>query len=76
MILKDSKAQLSLTLYYTAFDNDATIASYSKLENNSNQEVVIYKDFSFMVDFPAAAYEIGNSAGELMLVKRLSDVNR
>ena len=31
LILKDSKAQLSLTLYYTAFDNDATFASYSKI---------------------------------------------
>ena len=58
LILEDSKAQLSLTLYYTAFDNDATIASYSKLENNSSQEVIIHKDFSFMADFPAAAYEI------------------
>ena len=25
---------------------------------NSNQEVVIHKDFSFMADFPAAAYEM------------------
>ena len=58
LILEDSKAQLSLNLYYTAFNNDSTIASYSKLENNSNQEVVIHKDFSFMADFPAAAYEI------------------
>ena len=40
------------------FDNDSTIASYSKLVNNSNQEVVIHKDFLFMADFPAAAYEI------------------
>ena len=37
LILEDSQAKLGLTLYYTAFDNDATIASYSKLENNSNQ---------------------------------------
>ena len=58
LMLEDSKAQLSLNLYYTAFDNDSTIASYSKLVNNSNQEVVIHKDFSFMADFPAAAYEI------------------
>ena len=50
-MLEDSKAQLSLNLYYTAFNNDSTIASYSKLENNSNQEVVIHKDFSFMADF-------------------------
>ena len=55
LILEDPKAQLSLNLYYTAFDNDSTIASYSKLVNNSNQEVVIHKDFSFMADFPAAA---------------------
>lgn len=58
LMLEDSKAQLSLTLYYTTFNNDATIASYSKLDNNSNQEVVIHKDFSFMADFPAADYEI------------------
>ena len=58
LMLEDSKAQLSLTLYYTAFNNDSTISSHSKLENNSNQEVVIHKDFSFMADFPAAAYEI------------------
>lgn len=51
LILEDPQAKLSLTLYYTAFDNDATIASYSKLENNSNQEVIIHKDFSFMADF-------------------------
>lgn len=37
LMLEDSKAQLSLTLYYTTFNNDATIASYSKLDNNSNQ---------------------------------------
>lgn len=47
LMLEDSKAQLSLTLYYTTFNNDATIASYSKLDNNSNQEVVIHKDFFF-----------------------------
>ncbi|VIW35522.1 alpha-galactosidase [Streptococcus pneumoniae] len=58
LMLEDSKAQLSLTLYYTTFNNDATITSYSKLDNNSNQEVVIHKDFSFMADFPAADYEI------------------
>ncbi len=45
-------------MYNTTLNNDATIASYSKLENNSNQEVVIYKDFSFMADFPTADYEI------------------
>lgn len=39
------------------------------------REVVIYKEFSFMADFPAAAYEIV-TLQELMLVKRLSDVNR
>ena len=57
MILEDPQAQLSLTLYYTAFDNDATIASYSKLENKSNQELSFIWSF-FMSDFPAAAYEI------------------
>ena len=51
LMLEDSKAQLSLNLYYTAFDNDSTIASYSKLVNNSNQEVVIHKDFSLWLIF-------------------------
>lgn len=50
-MLEDSKAQLSLTLYYTTFNNDATIASYSKLDNNSNQEVVIHKDFLLWLIF-------------------------
>ena len=52
LMLEDSKAQLSLNLYYTAFDNDSTIAScVSKLVNNSNQEVVIHKDFSLWLIF-------------------------
>lgn len=39
-VLQDPQAKLSLTLYYTAFDNDATIASYSKLE------VIVIRSYS------------------------------
>ena len=47
----------------------------AKLENNSNQEVVIYKEFSFMADFPAAAYEIVTLQGAYAREKTV-DVNR
>ncbi len=57
-ILKILKLNLVwLVLYCFLLDNVATIASYSKLENNSNQEVVIQATFLYGWFLPAA-YEI------------------
>ncbi len=49
-ILKLNLVWLCIILLWQCCNSTLVTA---KLENNSNQEVVIHKDFSFMADFPA-----------------------
>lgn len=63
LVLVDEVAQLSLTLYYTAFEDNSTIASFSRLENLGNQPVVIHRALSAMLDLPAADYEVITQQG-------------
>ncbi|WP_128837324.1 alpha-galactosidase, partial [Streptococcus sp. DD11] len=58
LVLEDSFAQLRLTLYFTAFEDSSTIASYSSLENLGGQSVVLHRDLSFMADLPAGDYDV------------------
>ena len=45
-ILEDTVAHLRLTLYYTAFEDSNTIATFTKLENIGRETVVIHKNLS------------------------------
>ena len=57
-ILEDTVAHLRLTLYYTAFEDSNTIATFTKLENIGRETVVIHKNLSLMTDLPAGAYDV------------------
>lgn len=57
LTLEDGLAQLRLTLYYTAFEGQSTIASFSRLENLGQKAAVIHKNLSFMADLPAGRYD-------------------
>ncbi|MFQ7478416.1 MAG: glycoside hydrolase family 36 N-terminal domain-containing protein, partial [Streptococcus sp.] len=58
LIFEDDQAALRLTLYYTAYEDRATITSFSKIENYSDETVVIHKALSVMTDVPAGDYDV------------------
>ncbi len=58
LIFEDDQAALRLTLYYTAYEDRATITSFSKIENCSDEIVVIHKAFSVLADVPAGDYDV------------------
>lgn len=57
-VLEDQVAQLRLTLYYTAFETSATITSFAKLTNLSDEPVVVHRLLSSMLDVPAKQYDV------------------
>ena len=57
-ILEDSVVNLHLTLYYTAFEDSNTIATFTKLENIGRETAVIHKNLSLMADLPAGTYDV------------------
>ncbi len=58
LVFEDDQAALRLTLYYTAYEDRATITSFSKIENCSDEIVVIHKAFSVLADVPAGDYDV------------------
>ena len=58
LVFEDDQAALRLTLYYTAYEDRATITSFSKIENCSDETVVIHKALSVMADVPAGDYDV------------------
>ena len=58
LVFEDDQAALRLTLYYTAYEDRATITSFSKIENCSDETVVIHKALSVLADVPAGDYDI------------------
>ena len=57
-ILEDTVAHLRLTLYYTAFEDSNTIATFTKLENIGRETAIIHKNLSLMADLPAGTYDV------------------
>ena len=57
-ILEDTVARLRLTLYYTAFEDSNTIATFTKLENIGRETAIIHKNLSLMADLPAGTYDV------------------
>ena len=57
-ILEDAVAHLRLTLYYTAFEDSNTIATFTKLENIGRETAIIHKNLSLMADLPAGTYDV------------------
>ena len=58
LVFEDDQAALRLTLYYTAYEDRATITTFSKIENCSDETVVIHKALSVMADVPAGEYDV------------------
>ena len=58
LVLEDDQAALRLTLYYTAYEDRATITSFAKIENCSDETVVIHKALSVLADLPASDYDV------------------
>ena len=58
LVFEDNQAALRLTLYYTAYEDRATITSFSKIENCSDETVVIHKALSVLADVPAGDYDV------------------
>ena len=58
LVFEDDQAALRLTLYYTAYEDRATITSFAKIENCSDETVVIHKALSVLADLPAGDYDI------------------
>ncbi|MEY8435505.1 alpha-galactosidase [Streptococcus hyointestinalis] len=56
--LIDSVAQLELNLYYTVLEDYNTIVTYRQIRNLSDEQVVIHRALSTMVDFPAGDYDV------------------
>ena len=57
-ILEDTVAHLRLTLYYIAFEDSNTIATFTKLENIGRETAIIHKNLSLMADLPAGTYDV------------------
>ncbi|MDY3025191.1 MAG: alpha-galactosidase [Streptococcus hyovaginalis] len=58
LVLEDSVAKLTLRLYYTAFEDTSTITTFATLKNWSDEEVVIHRLLSTMLDLPAKKYDV------------------
>lgn len=58
LVFEDDQAALRLTLYYTAYEDRATITSFAKIENCSDETVVIHKALSVLADLPASDYDV------------------
>ncbi|MFU2205590.1 alpha-galactosidase [Streptococcus pluranimalium] len=56
--LEDSVAKLTLKLYYTAFEGSSTITTFAILNNHSDNEVVIHRLLSAMLDLPSRDYDV------------------
>ncbi|HEM5235172.1 TPA: alpha-galactosidase [Streptococcus suis] len=58
LVLEDDIAKLRLKIFYTSFDNHNTIATFSTLENVSDDEVIVHKALSSMLDLPSKSYDM------------------
>lgn len=58
LILEDDLAKLRMTLYYTAYDDNATISTFVKFENLSDKPVILHRALSTMFDLPASHYDV------------------
>ncbi|SDP26134.1 alpha-galactosidase [Streptococcus equinus] len=58
LVLEDELAKLRLTLYYTAYADRATISTFAKISNLSDNSVVINRALSTMLDVPAGNYDM------------------
>lgn len=71
--LADSVLDLQLNLYYTLYKDSNTIGLYKELINNSEEEVIIEKIHSFILDAPKGDYDaitFNGAYGREKLVQR------
>ncbi|UUX34764.1 alpha-galactosidase [Fundicoccus culcitae] len=58
LTLRDQVAHLMLKLYYTVYENSATITTFTQLINSSAEDVVVHRLQSVMLDLPTDNYDV------------------
>ncbi|WP_019786971.1 alpha-galactosidase [Streptococcus sobrinus] len=56
--LFDQVSQTSVKLYYTTYPGESTLSTFLRVENHSQETVVLHRILSAMCDLPAAPYDL------------------